>query len=140
MIHIKATIYLEHPFWVGLFERTDRKGFAASKHIFGAEPTDPEVYEFVLNHFGQLKFGEQKKFKLEIKRKNPKRVQREVRKEMEKAKEQQRPSTFAQDYMREELEKKKKERKKKSKKEKELHEKKLFEKKTLKRKEKRKGH
>lgn len=139
MIHIKATIYLEHPFWVGLFERTDKEGYACSRHIFGSEPSDPEIYDFVLNHFSELKFGEPKEFKLEIKRKNPKRIQREVRKEMEKAK-SQKPSTFAQDYMREELEKNKKERKKKSKKEKELFEEMLFEKKTLKRKEKRKGH
>lgn len=37
---------------------------------------------------------------------NPKRVQREVRREMEKIKVTAKPSTFAQDYMREELEKK----------------------------------
>jgi hypothetical protein len=37
---------------------------------------------------------------------NPKRVQREVRREMEKLKDTSRPSTLFQDYMREELEKK----------------------------------
>lgn len=33
MIQIKATIYFENPFWVGLFERTDKKGYAASKKL-----------------------------------------------------------------------------------------------------------
>lgn len=38
---------------------------------------------------------------------NPKRVQREVRREMKKMKETTKPSTLAQDYIREEIEKKK---------------------------------
>ncbi len=49
-----------------------------------------------------------KEFALQIKRMNPKRVQRAVRKEMEKLKETSKPSTLAQEYMREEVEKKKK--------------------------------
>ena len=51
MISIIATIFFENRFWVATFERTDEEGYAVAKHIFGAEPTDPEVYEFVLNHF-----------------------------------------------------------------------------------------
>lgn len=39
---------------------------------------------------------------------NPKRVQREVRREMARMKETLKPSTLAQDYMREEIEKKEK--------------------------------
>jgi hypothetical protein len=54
-----------------------------------------------------IKFGELKEFTLEIKRINPKRVQKEVRREMEQMKETTKLSTFAQDYMREELEKNK---------------------------------
>lgn len=114
MMYIKATIFFEKRFWVGTFERTDKEGYAVARHIFGAEPTDPEIYEFVLTHYQELKFGESKKFTLEIRRMNPKRVQREVRREMEKVKETTKPSTFAQDYMREELEKKKLQKKQQS--------------------------
>lgn len=112
MTTIKATIFFEKRFWVGTFERTDKEGYAVAKHIFGAEPSDSEIHEFVLNHYHELKFGElRKELAIQIQRMNPKRVQREVRREMERMKETTRPSTLAQDYMREEIEKKKKEKK-----------------------------
>lgn len=140
MASIKATIFFEKRFWVGVFERTDKEGFAAARHIFGGEPTDPEIYEFVLNHYHELKFGEFKKFTLEIKRMNPKRVQRDIRREMEKMKETAMPSTFAQDYMREELEKKKKEKKRKSSAEKQKRKDDQFASKQQKKKKKQRGH
>lgn len=87
MATIQATIFFDKRYWVGTFERTDKEGYAVARHIFGAEPTDPEVYEFVLTHYQELKFGEPKEFTIEIKRMNPKRVQREVRREMERIKE-----------------------------------------------------
>jgi len=107
MISIKATIFYDKRYWVGSFERTDKAGYAIARHIFGGEPADSEVFEFVLHHYHELKFGDLKRFNLEIKRMNPKRVQREVRREMERIKKTARPSTLAQDYMREEMEKKK---------------------------------
>ncbi len=54
MTVIKATIFFEKKFWVGTFERIDKEGYALAKHIFGGEPTDPEIYEFVLNHYHEL--------------------------------------------------------------------------------------
>lgn len=108
MATIKATIFLDKRFWVGTFERTDKEGYAVARHIFGAEPSDPEVHEFILNHYHELKFGEAKNITIQIQRMNPKRVQREVRREMARMKETSKPSTLAQDYMREEIEKKKK--------------------------------
>jgi Protein of unknown function (DUF2992) len=140
MIRILATIFLDKRFWVATFERTDKEGFAVAKHIFGAEPTDAEVYAFILEHYHELKFGEPKEFKLQIKRLNPKRVQREVRREMERAKEEMRPSTMAQDYMKEELEKKKKEKKRISSAEKKARRDEQFALKQQKKKEKQRGH
>jgi hypothetical protein len=77
----------------------------------GCEPSDPEIHEFVLNHYHKLKFGEAKEINIQIQRMNPKRVQREVHREMARMKETAQPSTLAQDYMREGLEKKRKKRK-----------------------------
>jgi Protein of unknown function (DUF2992) len=111
MATIKATIFFEKRFWVGTFERTDKEGYAVARHIFGGEPSDAEIHEFVLNHYSELKFGASKEIEVQIQRMNPKRVQREVRREMERMKETARPSTLAQNAMREEIEKKKKERK-----------------------------
>src|SRR5271168_2836499 len=98
MANIKATIFFDKRYWVGTFERTDKEGYAIARHIFGGEPADQEVYEFVLNHYQDLNFGESREFTLKIKRMNPKRVQKEIRREMERIKETTRPSTFAQDY------------------------------------------
>lgn len=140
MVTIRATLFFENRFWIGTFERTDKAGYAVARHIFGGEPTDPEVYEFILNHYHELHFGEPKEFTLEIKRMNPKRVQREVRREMEKIKETTKPSTLAQDYMREEQEKKKMERKHKSSAEKQARKDEQFVLKQEKKKEKHRGH
>lgn len=140
MASIKATILLEKSLWVGIFERTDKEGYSAARHIFGSEPSDPEVYEFVLTHYSELKFGASKAVTIEIQRMNPKRLQREVRREMERVKETSAPSTFAQDYMREELEKNKKEKKSRSSAEKRAHKEEQFTLKQEKKKEKQRGH
>lgn len=110
-VTVKATVFFEKKFWVATFERTDKEGYRVARHIFGGEPTDPEIYDFVLSNYHTLNFGKAKEIKVEIHRKNPKRLQREVKREMEKIKQTTRPSSFAQDYMREELEKNKKEKK-----------------------------
>lgn len=140
MATIKATILFEKRFWVGIFERIDKEGYAVARHIFGSEPSDPEIYEFVINHFSELSFGEAKEISVTVQRMNSKRVQREIRREMEKMKATQRPSTLAQDYMREEIEKKKKYKKSIRKNEKEAHQKQQFDLKQEKKKEKHKGH
>jgi hypothetical protein len=140
MLTIKATILLDGSFWVGLFERTDKKGYSVARKIFGGEPSDAEVYEFVLNNYDELKFGAAREFELVIKRMNPKRLQREVRREMEKVKANSKPSTHAQDYMRLELEQHKLEKKQLSKKEKEARLKEQFLLKQEKRKKKHRGH
>lgn len=140
MVTIKATIFFEKRFWVGTFERTDREGYAIARHIFGGEPSDPEVHEFILSHYCELKFGEAKEINIQIKRMNPKRVQREVRREMARLKETAQPSTLAQDAMREEIEKRKKERKSISSAEKQARKDDQFTIKQEKRKEKHRGH
>ena len=140
MSEVKATIFFDKRFWVGTFERTDKEGYAVARHIFGAEPSDPEVYEFVLNNYHELKFGEAKEISIQIQRMNPKRAQREVRREMANMKVISKPSTLAQDYMREEIEKKKKEKKSISSAEKQAHKDQQFSLKQEKRKEKHRGH
>jgi hypothetical protein len=139
MVTIKATIFFDKRFWIATFERTDKKGYAMARHVFASEPSDPEVYDFVLHHYHELNFGEMKEFALDIKRMNPKRVQREVRREMAKLKETTQPSTFAQDYMREELEKKRKEKRRTSSTEKQARREDQFARKQQKKKEKHRG-
>lgn len=83
MAIIKATIFFEKIYWVGVFERTDKEGYAVARHIFGSEPKDHQIHEFVLKHYQELKFGEAKEIEVQIHRMNPKRVQREIRREIE---------------------------------------------------------
>ncbi len=138
---IKATILLENAFWVGVFERNDETGYSVARQIFGGEPTDPEIYEFISLHYQELKFTSPKEFTVVIKRKNPKRMKREVRAEMEGVKHSAKTTvSFAQEAMRLALEENKKLKKTQSKAEKEAEKQMKFLLKQEKRKEKHRGH
>ena len=53
----KLTVYFEEPFWVGVFERIRGGKLSAAKITFGAEPTDEELFHFVIEHFRELRYG-----------------------------------------------------------------------------------
>ncbi|HYH03075.1 MAG TPA: YjdF family protein [Bacillota bacterium] len=80
---IKLTVYFEEPFWVGVFERSTEDRLETARVVFGAEPKDIEVYEWILNRFNTLTFS--RPLVQEIKAQahiNPKRLQRQIRKEV----------------------------------------------------------
>ena len=137
---IKVTVQLKNSLWLGIFERDDEEGYAVARHIFGDEPTDPELYAFVSEHYFELKFTEPNaNIRLEIKRKNYKRMIREVRKEMKKS-DQNPPSSRAQDVLRQELEKNKKVRKSLTREQKEAEKEAKFNLRQSKKKKKMRGH
>ncbi|WP_019680289.1 YjdF family protein [Ruminococcus flavefaciens] len=76
------TVFFEEPFWVGVFERSEKGKLSAAKVIFGAEPKDREVFEFVLRHYYKLKFSPAVKVKTKQTADNPKRRQRNARKQL----------------------------------------------------------
>lgn len=79
----KLTVFFEEPFWVGVFEREDEMGLRASRVVFGAEPTDAELYEYIQHEYKGLDFSKPIKSQVKIvRKKNFKRMQREVRKEV----------------------------------------------------------
>ena len=84
---IKLRILFDSPFWVGIFERNSEDGYSVAKHVFGAEPSEPELYNFLIANTNELKFttpdGDEKPV---IRKKNPKRIIREIRKEVSKPK------------------------------------------------------
>ena len=43
------TVYFDGQFWIGLVECADADRLQVARHIFGAEPSDNEVLEFVLS-------------------------------------------------------------------------------------------
>ena len=77
----KLTVFFEDPFWVGVFERIENGKLSVCKVTFGAEPKDYEVWEFVLKYYYQLKFSPSVDVVVKKEATNPKRVQREARKQ-----------------------------------------------------------
>lgn len=138
--HIIATVCLEDSLWVALFERIHDDKLSVARVIFGKEPTDPELYQWLIDHYDQLNFSAPQDFKLTVKRKNPKRMLREVKKEMEKASHTARTESFAQEALRLELEKQKKIKKSRAKAEKEAEEAQRFSLRQEKKKQKKRGH
>jgi len=79
----KLTVYFDDPFWVGVFERDDETGLRVSRVVFGSEPTDAELYEYIQREYKSIDFGKPLKNQVQIvRKKNFKRMQREVRKEV----------------------------------------------------------
>ena len=80
-ISAKLTILFEDPFWIGLYERIYKNKLEVCKITFGKEPTDGEVYEFMLKNWRKLRFSPPVKGVKPVKEKiNPKRMQREINK------------------------------------------------------------
>lgn len=52
----KLTVYFERSFWVGVFERIEDGKLSVSKIIFGAEPKDYEVQDYIQKCYYRLKF------------------------------------------------------------------------------------
>ncbi len=82
-VKVTMTVLFEEPFWIGIYEREDGESYQATKILFGAEPKGMEVQEYLLKNVYWLSFGTGKKSRLSDRqtRKNPKRMQREIRKQ-----------------------------------------------------------
>lgn len=78
----KLTVFFENPFWVGAVERIEDGKLSVSKITFGAEPKAYEVYAFLLRNYYDLRFSPAVAAAGKEAKKNPKRVQREVRKQL----------------------------------------------------------
>ncbi|MDE7178699.1 MAG: YjdF family protein [Lachnospiraceae bacterium] len=81
----KLTVFFEEPFWVGVFERVSEGKLSVCKVTFGAEPKDYEIYDFVLKNYYWLRFSPAVATDIKEVGRNPKRVQREVHKQVQNA-------------------------------------------------------
>ena len=77
----KLTVYFDDPFLVGVLERIENGKLSVCKVTFGAEPKDCEVWAFVLKNYSQLKFSPAVSVTVKKGTSNPKRLQREARKQ-----------------------------------------------------------
>ena len=82
----KLTVFFENPFWVGIFENFENDNLSVCKVTFGSEPKEYEIYDFILKKFYNLRFSNEMKSNFREKAKNPKRRQREIKKELQSKK------------------------------------------------------
>ena len=79
----QLTVLFEDPFWIGLYQRESAEGYSACKIIFGPEPKDNQVYDYLLHNWSRLQFSPSiEGGALPQRRGNPKRMQREIRKQV----------------------------------------------------------
>ena len=76
------TVFFEDPFWVGVYEREEPGGLTACRVVFGAEPKDGEIYEWMLQNWAQLHFGPPLADARRPRAENPKRARRMARRSL----------------------------------------------------------
>ena len=79
----RLTVFFEEPFWIGVFEHISEGRLFVCKVTFGVEPKDYEIYELVLKNYYRLQFSPVVATDVKEVSRNPKRIQREVRKQVQ---------------------------------------------------------
>lgn len=75
----QLTVCFDPPFWVGVYERCADGKSETARIVFGAEPKDYEVYDFLLKNWARLVFGPPVPVDAAPPRPgNPKRLQRKI--------------------------------------------------------------
>ena len=128
-------VFFEEPFWVGIFERVKDGELSVCKVTFGPEPKDYEICDFILKHYHQLRFSPAVSAVVKETKTNPKRMQREIRKQVDHIG----VGTKSQQALKLQQEQTKTERKMRSREQKEAEKQRMFELKQQKRKEKHRG-
>lgn len=132
----KLTVYFEDPFWVGVFERIENGKLTVAKVTFGAEPKDYEIQEYIQRYYFSLKFSPAVDTVVKETKRNPKRIQREAKKQMQETG----IGTKSQQALKLQQEQNKQERKVRSREKREEDQLRMFELKQQKKREKHKGH
>lgn len=136
VVKCKLTVYFESPFWVGIFESVIDDKLQVAKLTYGSEPSNQEIYEFILKYYGRLRFSPAINVMFQTRKKNPKRLLKEAKKQVS----ERGIATKSQQALKLYHEQLKCDSKLKLKKQKQLQEKRRFELKQQKKKEKHKGH
>ena len=132
----KLTVYFEAPFWVGVFERVRDGKLSVAKVTFGTEPKDYEVQEYIQKCYSSLKFSPAVDTVVKDIKRNPKRMQREAKRQMQETG----IGTKSQQALKLQQEQNKQEHKARRREKKEAEELRMFELKQQKKREKHKGH
>lgn len=135
IVSIGLTVYFEDGFWHGLFEQEYEGTYQVCRVTFGQEPKEDEILKLLQTQFVRLSFSPEATVKQHVKIKNPKRLQRAVKKQVK-----QQVSSKSQELLQLQYEERKKHSKQQSSLQKQLLKQEKFERKQQKRKEKHKGH
>ena len=79
----RLTVFFDEPFWVGVFEQISEGKLSVCKVTFGADPKDYEVHDFIVKNYYRLRFSPAVETAVKETGRNPKRVQREVRRQVQ---------------------------------------------------------
>ena len=74
------TVYHDGQFWVGLAEHVEDGRYGAARIVFGAEPSNEEILQFVISKWAKLEFFGDDPTEMNRPAKNPKRRAREASK------------------------------------------------------------
>ncbi len=74
------TVYHDGQFWVGLAEHVEGGRYGVARIVFGAEPSDEEILQFVVGRWEKLSFFGHDSTEASKPAKNPKRRAREASK------------------------------------------------------------
>ena len=128
-------VFFEEPFWIGVFEAVSDGKLSVCKVTFGPEPKEYEVNEFILRNYYQLRFSPAVAAAVKEGPKNPKKMQRDIRRSLKK----DMIGTKSQQALKLQQEQLKTERKQIGKEQKEAEKQRMFELKQQKKKEKHRG-
>ncbi|MCO7126950.1 YjdF family protein [Sporolactobacillus shoreicorticis] len=83
---MKLTVYFDEQYWVGVVEAEKKGQMVIARHVFGPEPSNPDVLSFVLRDLDQLidqslSMPSAKRTRRPRKRINAKRLRRMAEKE-----------------------------------------------------------
>lgn len=138
-VSAKFTVFFDPPFWVGVYERQEGEMLEACRIIFGVEPKDYEVFEFLLHNWHKLRFSPKiENPGLKPEKYNPKRMQRQIHRQM--ARQGWEAGTKAQQALKAQQEQGKADRKKRARQQREEQKQYLFELRQQKKKQKHLGH
>ena len=132
----KLTVFFEKPFWVGIFEHIEDGKLSVAKVTFGSEPKENEVQEYIQKYYSSLKFSPAVDTVVKEAKRNPKRMQREAKKQTQETG----LGTKAQQALKLQQKQNKQERKVKIRERKEAEKLRMFDLKQQKKREKHKGH
>lgn len=78
-------VFFEGPFWVGLVERAGSSETVFSRIVFGAEPTDAQVWDCLLKRWQALAYSPATDSTVRDLATNPKRRQRQIGRQISRA-------------------------------------------------------